>query len=96
MLYCDNCKIFFKKPLLVLYTDADAFISKDVYACPKCKNQDYSDAFICQRCKKAYIEKGAFCPDCLKELKGIIIGFLDNFTQVEQEAMLDQVYHNAQ
>lgn len=91
MLYCDNCNTFFEIPLLVLYTDFDAFISDEVYACPKCKSINYRDAFICERCKKVYVEKGVFCPDCLNELKGIINDFLNNFTVSEQEAMLDSL-----
>ncbi len=89
MLYCDNCRSFFKKPQLKLYTDNDAFISKWIEVCPRCKDPDFLSAFICKRCGKLYIEKGRFCPECLKELNGIINDFLNKFTIDEQEAMLD-------
>ncbi|MBE7092997.1 MAG: hypothetical protein E7365_07475 [Clostridiales bacterium] len=89
MLYCDECKTIFSNPLIILYTDSEMFISKNIPVCPNCKNTDYCDVYLCKRCNKKYIKKDNFCADCINDLEKSIKEFLDNFTVEEQEIMLD-------
>lgn len=78
--YCKECGIFIPEDSL-----RERGRKK---VCPLCGEDSLMPARECLRCLESFVGKGNLCSDCIRELKGRLEEFLQDYSIEEQEAML--------